>query len=376
MLFSLDYCPQNRKSNKQVIFDKDLEIYLRFPFRKKDFNTGGVSGDLVHAMSKAYFYEMFGPEEEAVPFFERATKLAPESATLWNDRGACLEHLGRFEEALSCFDKALRINPQFTLAWTNKSNTLRSLKRYKEADECSRKILNIAPQSATAWYEKAAVLSVTGQYLEAVDCYSKALELNPRLIEAWSNQGVCFEKLERFAEAVRCYSHALEINPCAADAWYNRGVSLSALGRFEDAIESYNKALSINPADADSLYNRARNELRLGRTKEAVATFQSFLEHASPAYESFKCVPNVRNQLNKLSGKNEVEDNLPIYLTEYRKKLAMCSGKEEEIKRLVSSIVKCNKCQKVFPVLGNVKISKDEILVTCPNCLFAAGVQQ
>jgi tetratricopeptide (TPR) repeat protein len=57
----------------------------------------------------------------------------------WNFKGVCFFNLGKLEKALGCFDRATKIRPDFAVAWFNKGGVLSRLDKKKEAEKCYEK---------------------------------------------------------------------------------------------------------------------------------------------------------------------------------------------------------------------------------------------
>jgi tetratricopeptide (TPR) repeat protein len=94
-----------------------------------------------------------GKHAEALPLFERATTLDPNSAAAWNSKGAALGSLGCPQEALAAFDRALVLNPNAADAWSNKAGILRALGRDLAAMETERQAKERGSQG---WASRAA----------------------------------------------------------------------------------------------------------------------------------------------------------------------------------------------------------------------------
>src|SRR5262249_18343726 len=73
-----------------------------------------------------------GEYDAALPLFERAAQLAPDSFEAWVNFGQTLGLLARHEEALLALDRALHLDPTSAVAWTAKGAALDSLGRYQE----------------------------------------------------------------------------------------------------------------------------------------------------------------------------------------------------------------------------------------------------
>ena len=107
------------------------------------------------ATSSAYlnlgiFEGKSGNYNEAILYFDKALKLASNSAQAWNFKGQALCGLGQYAESLQYFDKALGINPKLDDAWFCKGDALRLLDKYEKAIRCYENAMGINPRSSIA----------------------------------------------------------------------------------------------------------------------------------------------------------------------------------------------------------------------------------
>ena len=65
--------------------------------------------------------------------------------SLWNNKGAALNNLGRINEGLGCCETALKIDSNFEYAWKNKGISLIGLNRFTEALQALNRALDINP---------------------------------------------------------------------------------------------------------------------------------------------------------------------------------------------------------------------------------------
>jgi serine/threonine protein kinase len=225
-----------------------------------------------------------GRFDEAIKCHVRALEINPQYALAWNNKGVTLRNLGRFDESVKCLNQALEINPQFVDAWHNKGISLNSLGRFDEAIKCYDKALTINPQHAWAWASKGMTLHILGRFDESVKYLDRALEINPQYALAWYGKGVTLYSLCRFDETIKCYDKALTINPQHIEAWNNKGACLYNLGRFDEAIKCYDKALTINPQHANAWFGKALAEDKRGLRMDAIRSYKRFVKTASAQY--------------------------------------------------------------------------------------------
>jgi tetratricopeptide (TPR) repeat protein len=152
-----------------------------------------------------------GQHREAIPLFERATQLTPQSFDAWHNLGYALNEIGRHADALAACDRALTIKPNNSSTWNNKGVALRELQR---------------PQEALAAYEQA-------------------LALDPKYANAWNRKGVALYDLKQYQDALVALDQAVALDPKFAAPWLWKAIILRALGRTGEAEEANRQAKAL-----------------------------------------------------------------------------------------------------------------------------------
>lgn len=183
-----------------------------------------------------------GKHAEALPLFERATRLAPGSSDAWANLGYTLNTLDRCEESLDACDRALARDDKQAWIWTTKGKALGGLglydeewTAYKRAVATYERALALDPSAATAWTNTGLALCDLGRYREALATHERALALDPGDAEAWVSQGIALHGLKRHEEALVAYERAVALEPKYARAWINKSLALGALDRTAEA---------------------------------------------------------------------------------------------------------------------------------------------
>ena len=203
--------PRNKRAQ-----DKLLALTVSFN------NTRQVAQDpdetklksMVNLYAKGYYHEAFTQSSKLLKEF-------PNSATLYNIKGAASHGLGRLDQAIEAYNDALSIRPEYALAYSNMANALRDQNRLDEA----------------------------------IKAYSRAISIKPGFAEAYNNLGIALRYKGTLDEAVKAHKKAISLKPNYNQAYINMGNALAAQDKLEDAIAAYNKAISLNPDNADAYYN-------------------------------------------------------------------------------------------------------------------------
>jgi serine/threonine protein kinase/tetratricopeptide (TPR) repeat protein len=210
-----------------------------------------------------------------IDYYDKALKINPDDADIWNNKGVALDKLSKHSEAIECYDKALKINPDDADIWNNKGVAFDDLSKHSEAIECYNKALKINPDDADIWNDKGVALDKLSKHSEAIECYDKALKINPDNDYARYNKlctkGKILSKLKKYSEAIECYNKALKINPDDADIWNNKGVAFDDLSKHSEAIECYDKALKIDSNHENAKYNKKIAKEKIEKSKPKIS---------------------------------------------------------------------------------------------------------
>ena len=224
-----------------------------------------------------------GKYEEAIEHYNEATRINPQDATAYNNRGVAKGELGRPEEAIADCNEAIRINPQYALPYNNRGTAKLALGWHHDAiADCDRAI-HINPQYADAYYNRGTAKVALGRQEEAITDHNEAIRINPQHAAAYTNRGTAKDALGRHHEAIVDYDQAIRLNPQYAVVYYNRGNAKVALGRHEEAIADYDQAIRLNPQFAETYYNRGAAKSALRRYEEAIADYDEAIR-ITPQY--------------------------------------------------------------------------------------------
>jgi len=173
--------------------------------------------------------------DEALPFFQRAAHLDPNSFDAWYHLGYTLGELDRFDEAVEMYDKALAIDPDDATIWGLKSDALSLEGRFAEGLVAAERTLALDPEEATNWMSKGMALDGLERYEEAVSAYQRSLAIDPNEATVWSLLADPLEALDRYEEALSAYERSLALDSTPAYNWEGKARILRALGREAEA---------------------------------------------------------------------------------------------------------------------------------------------
>jgi tetratricopeptide (TPR) repeat protein len=217
-----------------------------------------------------------GRFEEALAHYAAAVRLKPEYLYYFNLANAQVD-AGKAAEAVPSYQQALRLNPNSSQAHHNLGMALQAQGKADAAMAELRAALQLQPDYESAEHNLANRLADAGRVEEAMTHYLAALRLDPNHAESYNGLGICYAMQGKFPEAERQFREAVRLKPDHSGAQSNLGNALGAQNKLEEAIPHYQKALELDPKDFQTHFNLGLSLLRQGRRAEARAHFMEAL---------------------------------------------------------------------------------------------------
>ena len=82
-----------------------------------------------------------------------------------------------YESAIKAFNKAIKLNPDYAEVWDNKGTSLCKLGRHDEALKAHDKAIELKHDLPNAWFNRACNYSLLGNKEKAISDLEKAIEL-------------------------------------------------------------------------------------------------------------------------------------------------------------------------------------------------------
>lgn len=243
-----------------------------------------------------------GRAGEALPFFDRARELRPQSPSIRHNRAQALFALGRLAEARDDVQEAVRLKPDLAAGWTLVGNVLMGLGDGPNAERAYRRAMALRPDDAGAVYNLALLFQNAGRLDEAIASYRKALGLRPNMAAAHNNLANALKTKGRAEDALAHYAQAVELDPQLADAYSNWGNALREMGRADEAIALLERALALKPRSVAILNNLGIAYFERNRFREAVDCQRRALEIDPDFHESRNNLGNALAALGEEAG--------------------------------------------------------------------------
>jgi Tfp pilus assembly protein PilF len=219
----------------------------------------------------AVLYMELNRPAEAVPHFEAALKLKPESAAAHFNYGTALAAANRFNDAITQYRRALALRPSYAIAHNNLGTALLQVGQPQQALAAFREAARVDPHLEEAHLNVGLVSRAVGDFTEAAARFRRALELNPNWLTAISSLASLLAAapdaaVRNPAEAVRFAERAVSLtlrrDPQMLDIL---AVAHAAAGDYGRAVAIAEEALRLNPPSEIAAMIRSHLELFLRR---------------------------------------------------------------------------------------------------------------
>jgi len=198
------------------------------------------------SLEKAHIQKERGHFEDAIPLYDAAIALLPESTDAYYSRGDCYRQLGLFDQAVADFDACLKIDPQLHGARNDKGICLAESGQFAAAVDVFSEVIQQDPADAQAYRNRALSLYHQQKFQAAIRDYDQSLQQNADDPETWFQKGNAVRAVDRLPEAVECYTEAINRAPNFAYAWMNRGVARYQLGERKEGLAELTHASELN----------------------------------------------------------------------------------------------------------------------------------
>ncbi|HNY50474.1 MAG TPA: tetratricopeptide repeat protein [Smithella sp.] len=148
---------------------------------------------------------------KAIEYLNNASKLQPENAEIYYNRGVAYDNLGQYQPAIKDYSQAIRLKPDY----------------------------------AEAFYNRGTIYNELAQYEQAISDFNQAIDLQPTDAEAYHNRGFAYDKLSQFEQAIENYNQAIRLKPDYASAYHNRGIVYFSRGNNNPGCSDAQRACSL-----------------------------------------------------------------------------------------------------------------------------------
>lgn len=153
---------------------------------KRDSNDGRAHYGLGLALAGK------GHPDQALIAFERAVKITPDFAPIYQSRAEIHEEAERWEEAARDYQEALRLDPAHLPGHLKLATLLRKLKRFDEAQTSLQSLMIQAPNFYKTYLLRGQIFFEQGDGEMAIKNLTHSISLNPEIAQSYLLRGVIY----------------------------------------------------------------------------------------------------------------------------------------------------------------------------------------
>jgi predicted O-linked N-acetylglucosamine transferase (SPINDLY family) len=221
-----------------------------------------------------YQHHQSGDLNRARECYEKTLQVLPGHINAWHLLGVLLVQAHEPEAALPCFNRAIALKPDTPLFHANHGKALTDLGQWDAALKALDSALQGDPGLIQAHNNRGVVLRQLGRLRESLSSFERALALDPRHGESWSNLGISLMKLNIHQDAIFAFERATDLRPQDADARHNLGVAHLEQRQPNAAIAHLREAIALRPDFAAAYYHLGNALLQASEPSQAIAPYR------------------------------------------------------------------------------------------------------
>jgi tetratricopeptide (TPR) repeat protein len=159
---------------------------------------------------------------EAIQEYRRGLVFDPENAGAWEGIAACNLELGNARLAIEALDNLTKIAPDSSTVWSDKGFLHLLMNQNTQGIGALREGLRLHPRQVREWELLATALMVEEEWEAAFDALERTLDLNPNSAITWYNLSICYMMFDDYSAAIEAAEHAISLDPSLsilADEW-------------------------------------------------------------------------------------------------------------------------------------------------------------
>lgn len=222
--------------------------------------------------------------KKAIPLYEKAVRLKPDSFAALFGLVTALEASGRQQEALRAAGRALAVAPANALLWQELGQVYMKLGRTDDALIALQKSRQLNPEVPQTHELLGALwMQRREDAAKAEGAYREAIRLQPDYSQARTNLAILLFRQNRLEEADDQFRQALRFRSDYALGHFNYGLMLWKTGNLRGAEEQMEAVVKLDPHDGDA-------HAALGKLLEIAGQVQTSLHEY---YEAVRCNPKL-----------------------------------------------------------------------------------
>lgn len=165
------------------------------------------------AWSQGVAHVRAGRDDQALPFFTRATQLSPGVALYWLNRSGAERRLRRIDEAIASARRAFTLERSNPLACQMLAEMLRMNNRDAEALATLRSLDGATPRDLQHTLLEGATLMALREWQPAAHAFLQVLQQRPADIASYMQLGFALANLRQYGDAAECFRTVAMLEP-------------------------------------------------------------------------------------------------------------------------------------------------------------------
>jgi tetratricopeptide (TPR) repeat protein len=210
----LDTIAKLHDENKRLTAEKKSTKQLKQQFHKA--SQGLTAVEWFERAWALWQDGKFSDPKKAIKYLNEATRLKPDYAEIYTNRGATYLHLKDYPSAILDFDQALSLKPDDAAAYNNRGLAYLGLKDHSRAIQDFDQALRLEPDFAAAYYSRGLAYWGLKDHSRAIQDFDQALRLKPDYTAAYNNRGIAYLMMGNQVRGCGDVKKACELGECGA----------------------------------------------------------------------------------------------------------------------------------------------------------------
>lgn len=187
---------KNKISAEYVVVHNYLYLNCRNLFSQKLLKINDLSNEAVRFVSA-------GQLDKAVKNYDAIVKLAPDSASVYYERGKLKRQASDHIGAIADYKKALDLNKNFTEAWAGLGVSYQLIEKNEDAITAYAEAIRSDPDYALPYYNIGVLYEAREEYTKAIRYLETAVAKDTAYTKGYFELGSCYLKIKDKEKA--CY---------------------------------------------------------------------------------------------------------------------------------------------------------------------------
>ncbi len=269
---------------------KAIEHYTRAVELRREIPTDPNGLDYYYGyLAEGYFKAGRLKEFEELLEASGDLKGEPEKkAVVYNRIGNLYFGEYKNKESIPYYMKATELAPHVTVYHANLGGAYRTLALWEEAGRAYQEATRLEPNNAGYQNMFGNIYLESGDYEKSIGPYKRAVEIDPNVAVHHANLGLAFMNLQRLEESIKAFQIAVEFEPNNSGYHNSLGIVYYRSSDYQRAIESYRKAIQNDPKIAIYRANLVLVYMELGKGEDAEKVYREAIDidPSDPIYQN------------------------------------------------------------------------------------------